>query len=161
MEDQAPTFEYQPHPRLEELRNEQPPKVEDEHVGFNGRLASLITKGVGNMWAFYAVATMMGLWMAFLGKHVFGDPYPWALMLLVFGGILQMLLMIAIMVGQQVLGAAADKRAEQTFKDAEAILQECTQLQAHLQAQDERMTLILRSAGSGGGGGSGGTSTAA
>jgi uncharacterized membrane protein len=146
MDAQAPTFEYQPHPRLEQLRHEQPPKVADEHVGFNGRLASLITKGVGNMWAFYLVAATMGLWMGFLGKHVFGDPYPWALMLLVFGGILQMLLMIAIMVGQQVLGAAADKRADQTYKDAEAILAECTQLQAHLQAQDERMTEIMRAA---------------
>jgi hypothetical protein len=65
-------------------------------------------------------------------------------MLLVFGGILQMLLMIAIMVGQQVLGAAADKRAEQTYKDAEAILLECRQLQAHLQVQDERLTAILK-----------------
>jgi hypothetical protein len=43
---------------------------------FNGRLASLITKGVGTMWAFYLVALMMGLWMGFLGKHVFGNPYP-------------------------------------------------------------------------------------
>lgn len=68
-------------------------------------------------------------------------------MLLIFGGILQMLLMIAIMVGQQVLGAAADKRADQTYKDAEAILAECTQLHAHLQAQDDRMTEILRAAG--------------
>src|SRR5450755_2421261 len=142
------SFEYEPHPRLEELQQEAPPKVEDQHVGFNGRLASLITKGVGNMWAFYAVAAMMALWMLFLGKNVFGDPYPWALMLLVFGGILQMLLMIAIMVGQQVLGAAADKRADQTFKDAEAILAECTQLQAHLQAQDDRMAEILRTAAS-------------
>jgi uncharacterized membrane protein len=148
MEPQAPTFEYQPHPRLEELRHHKPPQVDDEHVGFNGRLASLITKGVGNMWAFYLVALIMGLWMAFLGKHVFGDPYPWALMLLVFGGILQMLLMIAIMVGQQILGGAADKRADQTYKDAEAILAECTQLQAHLQAQDDRMAEILRTAAS-------------
>jgi hypothetical protein len=66
--------------------------------------------------------------MAGLGKSVFGDPYPWALMLLIFGGIMQMLLMIAIMVGQQVLGGAADKRAAQTYKDAEAILSECQQL---------------------------------
>jgi hypothetical protein len=61
------------------------------------------------MWAFYAVAIAMGLWMAGLGASLFGDAYPWALMLLIFGGIMQMLLMIAIMVGQQVLGAAADR----------------------------------------------------
>jgi hypothetical protein len=63
-------------------------------------------------------------------------------MLLIFGGILQMLLMV----GQQVLGAAADTRADQTYKDAEAILAECTQLQAHLQAQDDRLNEILSTA---------------
>lgn len=142
MTTQVEVFHYQPHPRIAERANTPPPKVDDEHVGFNGHLATLITKGVGNMWAFYLVAVAMGLWMAGLGKSVFGDPYPWALMLLVFGGIMQMLLMIAIMVGQQVLGGAADKRAAQTYKDAEAILHECQQLQAHLQSQDHLLTDI-------------------
>jgi uncharacterized protein DUF1003 len=136
-------FTYTAHPRIQERRNEAPPLVADEHVGFNGHLASLITKGVGNMWTFYAVATVMGFWMAFLGRILFGDDYPFPLMLLVFGGIIQMLLMIAIMVGQQVLGAAADKRATQTYKDAEAILHECQQLQKHLAAQDRAMARIM------------------
>jgi hypothetical protein len=102
-------YEDQPHPRTTERlehRAKPAPRVDDEHVGFNGWLAKTITKGVGNMWAFYAVALAMALWMAGLGESVLGDPYPWALMLLIFGGILLMLLMIAIMVGQQVLGAA-------------------------------------------------------
>lgn len=136
MDDRAEIFHYEPHPRLAERRRTPPPKVDDERVGFNGRLAALITKGVGNMWAFYAVAVAMGAWMAGLGATLFGDTYPWALMLLIFGGIIQMLLMIAIMVGQQVLGGAADKRATQTYEDAEAILHECRQLQEHLQTQD-------------------------
>ena len=136
------TFHYEPHPRIAARAETPPPKVDDENIGFNGRLAALITKGVGNMWAFYAVALAMGLWMAGLGQSLFGDPYPWALMLLVFGGIMQMLLMIAIMVGQQVLGGAADKRAVQTYQDAEAILHECQQLQAHLQSQDQLLSSI-------------------
>jgi hypothetical protein len=136
-------FHYEPHPRIAARAKTPPPKVDDENVGFNGRLAALITKGVGNMWAFYVVALAMALWMAGLGQSLFGDPYPWALMLLVFGGILQMLLMIAIMVGQQVLGGAADKRAVQTYQDAEAILHECQQLQAHLQSQDELLSSIV------------------
>jgi uncharacterized membrane protein len=139
-------FTYEAHPRIEARREESPPKVDDERVGFNGRLASLITRGVGNMWTFYAVATVMGMWIAFLGKLAFGDGYPFPLMLLVFGGIIQMLLMIAIMVGQQVLGAAADKRADQTYKDAEAILHECQQLQAHLQAQDTALSKLIEAA---------------
>jgi len=136
-------FHYEPHPRIAARAKTPPPKVDDENVGFNGRLAALITKGVGNMWAFYVVALAMALWMAGLGQSLFGDPYPWALMLLVFGGIIQMLLMIAIMVGQQVLGGAADKRAVQTYQDAEAILHECQQLQAHLQSQDELLSSIV------------------
>ncbi len=136
-------FEYEPHPRIAERASTPPPKTDDENVGFNGRLAALITKGVGNMWAFYAVAIAMAAWMAGLGQSLFGDPYPWALMLLIFGGIMQMLLMIAIMVGQQVLGGAADKRAVQTYSDAEAILHECQQLQAHLQSQDQLLGEIV------------------
>jgi hypothetical protein len=41
-----------------------------------------------------------------------------------------------LMVGQNIQGRAADKRAQDTYSDAEAILHECLQLQAHLQAQD-------------------------
>ena len=49
--------------------------------------------------------------------------------------------MFVIMVGQDVLGKAGDKRAQQTFIDAEVILHECLQLQRHLAAQDR---LILK-----------------
>ncbi len=143
----AEIFHYEPHPRMAEMERTPAPRMADEHVGFNGHLAALITKGVGNMWAFYLVAAAMALWMVGLGKTLFGDSYPSALMLLVFGGIMQMLLMIAIMVGQQVLGSAADKRAAQTYKDAEAILHECQQVQAHLQRQDRLLAEICARAG--------------
>ena len=46
-----------------------------------------------------------------------------------------MLLVIANMVGQQVRGAAADKRADMTDHDAEAVPYECRQIQTHLRAQ--------------------------
>ena len=138
------SFVYAPHPRIEARKAEAPPKAADESVGINGTIAETITKGVGNMWTFYAVALIMGLWIGYLGPHVFNDPYPFSLMLLVFGGIIQMLLMIAIMVGQQVLGAAADKRAVQTYQDAEAVLHEAQQIQAHLAAQDAQITAILQ-----------------
>ncbi len=38
---------------------------------------------------------------------------------------------------QDVLGRAADSRAQQTYLDAEAVLHECLQLQHHLDLQDE------------------------
>jgi hypothetical protein len=50
---------------------------------------------------------------------------------------LQLVLLPIIIVGQNVQSAAADKRSQQTYSDAEAILAECLQLQAHLQAQDK------------------------
>jgi hypothetical protein len=49
---------------------------------------------------------------------------------------LQLVLLSIIMVGQNIAALATDKRAEQTFKDAESILAECLKLQDHLQVQD-------------------------
>jgi hypothetical protein len=71
-----------------------------------------------------------------------GDPYPFAF-LLFLGNIVQLLLMFVIMVGQQVLGAASDKRAVVTYQDAEAILHECLQMQEHLTAQDAALDRML------------------
>src|SRR6202165_4350299 len=83
------------------------------HTGFNKWLALLITNGVGNMWFFYFLAVFIFGWMllARLGVISF-DPYPYALMLLIVGGIFQALAMVAIMVGQNVQAAASDARAE-------------------------------------------------
>jgi hypothetical protein len=50
---------------------------------------------------------------------------------------LQLVLLPIIIVGQNIQAKAADKRADQTYKDAEAILHECMQIQAHLAAQDD------------------------
>jgi hypothetical protein len=47
------------------------------------------------------------------------------------------------MVGQNILGRAADKRSEMTYQDADATLHEAEQIQAHLKAQDEAMNLLL------------------
>ena len=49
---------------------------------------------------------------------------------------LQLVLLSIIIVGQKVDGAAADKRAVNTYNDVEALLQESLQIQAHLAAQD-------------------------
>jgi hypothetical protein len=51
--------------------------------------------------------------------------------------------MFVILVGQQVLGSAADQRASQTYQDAEAVLHECTRLQEHLDAQDKIIVGIV------------------
>jgi hypothetical protein len=52
---------------------------------------------------------------------------------------LQLVLLSIIMVGQNVQSAAADKRAEATYKDTEALLDSLTQLAQHLAAQDDHV----------------------
>src|ERR1700680_2602367 len=83
------------------------------HTGFNKWLALLITNGVGNMWFFYFLMVFIGGWILLskLGPLSF-DPYPFALMLLIVGGIFQALAMVAIMVGQNVQAAARGGRRE-------------------------------------------------
>jgi hypothetical protein len=51
------------------------------------------------------------------------------------------------MVGQNVQSAAADKRSEDTYVDAEAVLHEAQQIQAHLAAQDAALEAIAAKAG--------------
>ena len=140
-------FVHHPHPHAEHRKLTAPPQIADQHVGFNGRLGAAITRSVGTMWAFYAAALVMATWMILAGA-AWGplhriDPYPFAF-LLFLGNIVQLLLMFVIMVGQQVLGAASDKRAVVTFQDAEAILHECLQMQEHLGAQDLALDKIIR-----------------
>lgn len=115
-------------------RFEAPPTMDDEYVGFNGRLAAWITNRAGTMAAFYAAFVFQAGWM--IAGQVGGfDPYPYAF-LLFLSSLAQLLLMFIIMVGQQVIGRTADKRAVQTYVDAEAVLHACERLQAHLRAQD-------------------------
>ena len=135
-------FVHHPHPHTEQRKLQPPPKVADQHIGFNGRIGAAITRRVGTMWAVYIAFVFMVLWMVFAG-FAWGplhkiDPYPFAF-LLFLGNIVQLLLMFVIMVGQQVLGAASDKRAVVTYQDAEAILHECLQMQEHLTAQDRAL----------------------
>jgi len=143
-------YVHHPHPLTENKRLTQPPKIADQHVGFNGRLGAAITRSVGTMWAFYTAAVIMAAWMVLAGPS-WGplhkvDPYPFAF-LLFLGNIVQLLLMFVIMVGQQVLGAASDKRAVVTYQDAEAILHECLQMQEHLGAQDRALEGIVNRMG--------------
>jgi hypothetical protein len=46
------------------------------------------------------------------------------------------LLLPVIIVGQNLQAKASDKRAENTYKDAEAVLHEAMEIQKHLAAQD-------------------------
>ncbi|GAA2388879.1 DUF1003 domain-containing protein [Dactylosporangium salmoneum] len=125
-----------PHPWIERHRVQPPPQAIDQAVGANGRIAAWLTQRLGSMWAFYAAAGTQVLW---IGLAVVGvqrvDPYPFAFMSFL-STLAQLIFMIVIMVGQDVLDRAADRRSEQTFLDAEAILHECQRMKARLTAQD-------------------------
>ena len=113
-----------------------PPSMADDHIGFNSRLAARITERCGTMAAFYVAALFQLAWLTLAQAGVLRfDPYPFAF-LLFLSSLAQQLLMFVIMLGQQVIGRAADRRAEMTFRDAEAVLRACERLQAHLRAQD-------------------------
>jgi uncharacterized membrane protein len=113
------------------------------HSGFNKWLALLITNSVGNMWFFYCLAVFIFSWMLLskLGVIAF-DPYPYALMLLIVGGIFQALAMVAIMVGQNVQAAASDARAETDHETLDAIHTLAAQTIEILQGQDKILALL-------------------
>ena len=59
---------------------------------------------------------------------------------------LQLVLLSVVIVGQNVLAAAADKRSEATFNDADAILHEAVKIQEHLLAQDQALERLTGNA---------------
>lgn len=112
------------HPWIEERKRQGPHLVRQEQIGLNGKLAVGITKMFGSMWMFYGLIAWMLVWMA-LATIGFGafkhDPYPFPF-LLFLTNLVSLSALPILAVGQQVLSRASDKQAEQTFKDAEAIL---------------------------------------
>jgi hypothetical protein len=135
----AVRFVHIPHPRIRERANEKPPKTDDERVGFNGRLGAKITAVVGTMWVAYlfTVLALISLPGAISTKDTV------VIVAWVAQTFLQLVLLPIIIVGQNVQSSAADKRAIQTYKDAEAILHECLQLQSHLEAQDQVLDHLI------------------
>lgn len=112
------------HPWIEERRKHGPHLIKDEHLGFNGRLAVFLTSKFGSMGMFYFIISWMVGWvfLASIGFSIFRqDPYPFTF-LLFLSNLVQLSSLPILAVGQQVLSRASDKQAQQTFKDAEAIL---------------------------------------
>jgi uncharacterized membrane protein len=129
-------LETSAHPWIERHRVQQPPQALDQAVSVNGRIAAWLTRRLGSMQAFYLAAATQVIWItsAQAGIQRF-DPYPFAFMTFL-STLAQLIFMLVIMVGQDVLGRAADRRSEQTYLDAEAILHECRRMKARLSAQD-------------------------
>lgn len=139
-------YEYQRHPRAVELHAGRPVKTRDSRrldhpnllVRFNARFGLLITITVGTMWTAY-VFTALALFA--LPDAVKQGTYYVVVWL--SSSFLQLVLLPIIIVGQNIQAKAADKRAEETYKDAEAVLKEAEKIQQHLLAQDEVIAGIM------------------
>jgi len=139
-------YEYVRHPRAAELRQSRPVKTNDVRrvnhknpmVRFNARFGLKVTLVVGTMWAAYAFTILAVFALPSAIKQ--GTYY---VIVWLSSSFLQLVLLPIIIVGQNIQAAAADKRAEDTYKDAEAVLKEAEEIQKHLLAQDKAISDIV------------------
>ena len=142
-------FTHVPHPRIAARKESGPAKTSDQRtkgkgpVGrLNARIGVLITVAVGTMWTAYLFTVLALISLpAAVKSHQTIILVAW-----IAQTFLQLVLLPIIIVGQNVQAAAADQRAEDTYKDAEAVLHEALQIQAHLQAQDELLQRLVNAA---------------
>ena len=142
-------YDYVPHHRTKEKLEHVagPVKVVEQlpqgnaAARFNSWLAVKVTTGVGTTWCAYAFAalSLVSLPEA-IGSHNAVTLVSW-----ISQTFLQLVLLSVIIVGQNVLATAADKRAEATYNDADAVLHEVVKLQEHLLAQDAVLQRLLAS----------------
>jgi hypothetical protein len=132
------SFEHLKHPHIEERKKAGPPKTRDAQFGINGRIALVLTTAVGTMWCAYIFAILA---LVVVPQAVRGGLLTFVQW--VSQTFIQLVMLSVIMVGQSVLGRAADKRAEMTYKDADATFHEAQQIQAHLKVQDDAIDRVL------------------
>jgi hypothetical protein len=134
----AITFEHVPHPHIAARKKSGPPKTTDESVGLNGKIGLGLTTAVGTMWCAYAFAVLA---LVVLPQAVNGGMLT--LVQWVSQTFIQLVMLSVIMVGQNILGRASDKRADMTYQDADATFHESEQIQAHLLDQDKAINTLL------------------
>ena len=132
------TFTHEPSEHIEARKKTGPPKTRNQYVGFNGRIAVVITGAVGTMWCAYIFAILALLVVPDAIKGGLLTFVQW-----VSQTFIQLVMLSVIMVGQSIMGLSADKRSEMTYKDAEATFHEAKQIQAHLHEQDVAINAVL------------------
>ena len=138
-------YRHVPHPHIARRQAAGPVKVADQlpqgggYARLNRWVALKVTGGVGSMTCAYlfAVVALISLPAAIRSGSVI------VIVAWIAQTFLQLVLLSIILVGGNVQAAAADKRAEQTYLDAEAVLAEATEIQKHLAAQDEVLTGVV------------------
>ena len=141
-------FEYVPHPHIEQRKASGPPKVATAVAQvhgpgpmgrFNTKVGLKITLIVGTMWCAY-LFTVLALVSA---PSAFKTGNTIIIVAWIAQTFLQLVLLPIIIVGQNVQAAAADARAQATYDDAAAVLEEAKQIQRHLDAQDAELTRLV------------------
>lgn len=128
-------FQHSMHPRTRhhlEGTMPPPPKVDDLRMGWNGKLGLLITTRVGTMWAAYLFSALAVISL----PSAIRSGNSIIIVSWIAQTFLQLVLLPIIIVGQNIQATASDRRANETYNDAEAVLHESVQIQAHLTAQD-------------------------
>jgi hypothetical protein len=126
-------------------RPPRPVKVVDQlpagtkQARFNSWLAVKVTTGVGTMWCAYAFTALALVSLpSAIASHNAVTLVSW-----ISQTFLQLVLLSVIIVGQNVLAAAADNRSEATYNDADAVLHEAVMIQEHLGAQDKVLSALI------------------
>ena len=146
-------FDRDAHPHIHLRKIAGPPTVHAARVAmsgdgsiarFNSKLGLKVTLIVGTMWAAYlfAILGITAMYGAFTNKV--------AIVLIagaISGYFLQLVLLPIIIVGQNVQASAADKRAEATFKDVDAILHGQGKVHDHLDVQDRKLKILENDVG--------------
>jgi hypothetical protein len=141
-------YRYVPHRRTQARLSGRAPslvKVVDQlpagtkPARFNAWLAVKVTTGAGIMWCAYAFTALALVSLpSAIASHNAVTLVSW-----ISQTFLQLVLLSVIIVGQNVLAAAADKRSEATYNDADAVLHEAVMIQEHLVAQDKVLGVLI------------------
>ena len=132
-------FKHVPHPHIASRKKDGPPKTTDESVGFNGKIALALTTVVGTMWCAYAFSVLA----LFALPSAISSGSVLQLIQWLSQTFIQLVMLSVIMVGQNILSRASDKRADMTYQDADATFHEAGQIQAHLLEQDAAINTLL------------------
>ncbi len=87
------------------------------------------------MWTFYVFVIYGALGAIFVAQQV---------TFLYWSNWIQLWSLPLLMVGGIVLGKVSDRRAEQTYEDASAVLHEAHQIQEHLDHQDQKIDQLIK-----------------
>lgn len=110
-----------------------------QSLKFQDRIALIVTRCVGSMYAVYIFVLFILGWIIYqLNDPKPLDPFPF-IFLLFIGNVVQLLLMPLIMVGQNLQGKHAERRAEEEYKTTETIYKDIEKIFIHLDKQDKEI----------------------